>query len=236
MKLIINRDISEIRSFSGTVVIIDVLRAVTSMCCLFHSGVKHIFIKSNQQECFIYQQQHPDSLILGEKNGQQIEGFDLGNSPEKLLKKNVNGRSIAMLTSNCTRGVLAAENASSIYCAGLVNIGAVADSLIEHSPEQVLIAPMGKLDGKCPADEACAEYLHNCLSGIDPDFETLRTSIMNSSEARKFSDPNLPHFSVQDLEICLSLNRFPFVLTARTTDRFTEIVNKNPYPTTSFNS
>ena len=223
MKLLISREISEIKSFPGTVVIIDVLRAATSMCCLFSRGVKIIVLKANKEECLIHRRLHPEVLILGEERGDQIDGFDLGNSPEQILRSNLNNRSIVMLTSNCTRGVLSAERATSIYCAGFVNIEAIAESLIEQSPEQILIVPMGNLSNRCPADDACADYLRNCMLGIATDFESLRSLIKNSSEAKKFFDPTFPQFMSQDLSISLSLNKLPFVLTVKKTDSLTEI-------------
>jgi 2-phosphosulfolactate phosphatase len=223
MELFIRREISEIKSFYGTVIIIDVLRAVTSMCCLFSQGVKNIEIKANKEECLNHKKQHPEVLTLGEELGYQIDGFDLGNSPEQILSKNLKNHSIVMLTSNCTRGILAAENAAAIYCAGFVNIQAVAESLFEHSPEKILIVPMGNLNSRCPADDACAEYLYNYLTGKTIDFGRLKSLIEGSPEVEKFFDTTIQEFTTQDLMISLSLNKFPYALTVRKTDFKTEI-------------
>lgn len=224
MEKLICRDVSTIRSFSGTVVIIDVLRAATSMCSLLHQGVKKIVLKPDTKACLAFKFNHPDALLLGEKHGYQIDQFDLGNSPDWILKQRLCGRTVAMLTSNCTRGVLMARNAASIYCAGFVNINATADHLMEHCPEPLLIVPMGNLDGsRCPADDACADYLFNYLSGMATNVETTISTIKDSTEAKRFFDPANKAFPIEDLIVCLTINKLPHLLCVKTSNSTTII-------------
>ena len=68
---------------TGLAVAIDVLRAFTTAGYLFAAGVKQIILVSGVEEAFSFAKL-PDSLILGEIDGIQVEGFDLGNSPSML--------------------------------------------------------------------------------------------------------------------------------------------------------
>ena len=181
---------------------------------------------SNKEQCILHKEQNSRVMTLGEERGCQIDGFDLGNSPEQILSKDLYNYSVAMITSNCTRGVIAAKRASSIYLAGFMNVAATANALLGGSYKDVLISPMGNLNGRCPADDACADYLRSYLLGEEVDYMQYRSSIVNSSEAKKFSNLETPEFPSRDLMICLSLNELPYELNVSNTDSITSVKAK----------
>src|ERR1041385_7397173 len=61
------------------VVVIDVLRATTSMCVALQTGVKKILPVATPEECMVFKDF--DFLCAAERNAVKLDGFDLGNSP-----------------------------------------------------------------------------------------------------------------------------------------------------------
>ncbi|MCE7738639.1 MAG: 2-phosphosulfolactate phosphatase [Candidatus Heimdallarchaeota archaeon] len=78
--------------------VIDTFRATSTLAVLAESGVENIFIVKNQEEARILQKQLcPGCLLIGEEKGLKIKGFDYGNSPSFLYKKNLENKSVVFL-------------------------------------------------------------------------------------------------------------------------------------------
>lgn len=123
----------------SVVVVIDILRATTSMCVGFGSGVEHIVPVEHQDECLAYREK--GYLIAGERSGEKIDGFDIGNSPFEFMDPRVNGARIAMTTTNGTRALKAAQvrDAKEIIVGAFTNISTVVDWLIEQNEHVCLL-------------------------------------------------------------------------------------------------
>jgi len=77
-------------------------------------------------------------LMLGERGGKKIEGFDLGNSPLSVTKKVVYGKRLFMSTTNGTKSLQKVQNAQHLFAKGLLNRKAVAEKIISLKSENVL--------------------------------------------------------------------------------------------------
>lgn len=82
------------------VVVIDVLRATTSMCAGIHNGVHSITPVADVDECRKYRDK--GYIIAAERNGAKIKDFDMGNSPYEYMSLKLKGKKIAMTTTNGT--------------------------------------------------------------------------------------------------------------------------------------
>ena len=118
-----------------TVVVIDVLRASTTICTALRNGVRSVIpVADFAQATEIKTRIGRDSILLGgENDGLRIPGFDLGNSPEEYRPEVLAGKSLAFVSSNGTRAILKARQAAHVIVAGIVNITSVVDYLIEYS-------------------------------------------------------------------------------------------------------
>lgn len=85
------------------VVVIDVLRATTSMCVAFDHGVKSIVPVLNIEDAQPYKDK--GYLSAGERGGEQVEGFDFGNSPYSFMDKKLKGKNLVMTTTNGTKAL-----------------------------------------------------------------------------------------------------------------------------------
>ncbi|MBX3101036.1 MAG: 2-phosphosulfolactate phosphatase [Bacteroidetes bacterium] len=85
------------------VVVIDILRATTSMCVAFGHQVSSIVPVETIEECS--QWKAKGYLAAAERNGEMIPGFDFGNSPYSYMRPDIAGRHLAMTTTNGTQAL-----------------------------------------------------------------------------------------------------------------------------------
>ncbi|MCB0835209.1 MAG: 2-phosphosulfolactate phosphatase [Bacteroidetes bacterium] len=127
-------DVSE-----AIVVVIDILRATTTMCVAFDHGAELMVPVEHIDECKAYEEQ--GFLIAGERSGEQIAGFDFGNSPFSYGPEIVSGKKIAITTTNGTRAIKAAQvrNAKEIVVGSFSNISLLSRWLINQNEHVCLI-------------------------------------------------------------------------------------------------
>jgi 2-phosphosulfolactate phosphatase len=116
----------------GTAVVIDVLRASTSIVYALEAGAKEIIPCQEVDEARQKAAQFPagEVLLVGERAGLPIDGFDLSNSPSECTPQLVAGKTIVLTTTNGTRAVLAARHARRVLIGAFVNATAVYEQLL----------------------------------------------------------------------------------------------------------
>ena len=126
-------------------VAIDVLRATTTMAWALQNGAEAIqaFADLAQLDAAASAWPNDQSLRAGERGGQKLDGFDLGNSPLAVTPERVGGRRIFMSTTNGTRALDRVRSAPMLLTAALVNRSAVAKRLLQHRPEQIWMVGSG---------------------------------------------------------------------------------------------
>ncbi len=201
------------KNASGLTIIIDVFRAFSTACYAIDKGVKKIYPVGNINLAFNLKKENPDFILVGERNEQKPEGFDFGNSPSQLINATLNGKTMVHTTSSGTQGIANANNADEILTGSFVNAAAIIRYIQRKQPETVSLVCMGYAC-QYPTDEdtTCAEYIKNELEGKPNNFDKMVETIKKGDGAR-FFDPQKQSWSPQqDFELCLSLNRFNFVL------------------------
>ncbi len=125
--------------------VIDVLRATTTISWALKNGADSIQVFADldllRESAIKYQSDA--RLMLGERGGKKIEGFDLGNSPLSVTKKVVNGKRLFMSTTNGTKSLQKVQNAKHLFAMGLPNRRAVAEKIISLKSDNVLILGSG---------------------------------------------------------------------------------------------
>ena len=124
-----------------TVVVIDVLRATSTMVEALANGAKNIFAVATTDEAVKIATGigRDQTLLAGERNCVRIEGFDFGNSPLEMTAENVGARQLIMTTTNGTAALAAAASARRVLVASLLNVDAVARELAEGDEEITLL-------------------------------------------------------------------------------------------------
>jgi len=143
----------------ATAVVIDVLRATSTMAAALAAGARGIYPTATTEEAIALAQSlgREDTLLCGERRGERIEGYDLGNSPAEFTPEVVGDRRLVMNTTNGTRAFLAVEAAERVFAASFVNVSAVARRL--DGVEDLLIVCAGREDVFGLEDAVCAGAL-----------------------------------------------------------------------------
>ncbi|MGE5393508.1 MAG: 2-phosphosulfolactate phosphatase [Candidatus Saccharibacteria bacterium] len=197
----------------GLTVIIDVFRAFSTACYAFGNGVQKIYPVGDLDKAYEMKSANADYILVGERFEQKPEGFDFGNSPSQLLQASLNGKTMVHTTSSGTQGIANATQADQILTGSFVNAGAIVRYIQQQKPQQVSLVCMG-YSCQYPTDEdtLLAVYVKNELLGIPNDFKAMVEQIKTGDGARFFAPEKQQWAPMADFDLCLSLNRFDFVL------------------------
>jgi 2-phosphosulfolactate phosphatase len=126
----------------GSAVVIDVLRATTSIVYALDAGAKAVFPCLAISDALALAKQLPpgEVVLAGEREGAAIEGFDLGNSPDEFTPDRVGGKMVVFTTSNGTHAISHARAADEVLLAAFVNADAVVRHLVDCHHIHILCA------------------------------------------------------------------------------------------------
>jgi 2-phosphosulfolactate phosphatase len=124
-----------------TCVVFDVLRATSSMLTALAHGAGEIYPVRTIEEALALREQMPEAVLGGERKGDRILGFDVGNSP--LEYRTLKGKSIITTTTNGTIALRACEKAERVLVGALLNIDALVKELAKSAPERLTIICAG---------------------------------------------------------------------------------------------
>ena len=208
------------RAACGIAVVIDVFRAFTTACFSFANGAESVLAVGKIETALRLKKENPDRLLMGERHGAAPPGFDFGNSPSEIERVDLTGRTLIHTTSAGTQGLVNATGADEVITGAFVNAAAIVRYLRAKDSAHVSLVCMGR-EAVEPTDEdtLCAEFLRASLADNPTDFAIIRERLRGAVSARKFFDPELAWAPERDFELCLSLDRFDFVLQAERVER-----------------
>lgn len=116
---------------NSVVVIIDVLRATSTIATALHNGAKAIIPVDSVAECIRIGKQI-EAITAGERDGQVAEGLQYGNSPFEYPKEFIADQTLVLTTTNGTKLLHMAldKGADNIITGSFPNLQAVCDYLI----------------------------------------------------------------------------------------------------------
>jgi 2-phosphosulfolactate phosphatase len=143
-----------------TVLVVDVLRASTTMVTALANGAAGIepVVDAAEARRRAATYRGNGRVLAGERRGITVPGFELGNSPLEMTAAQVRGRTIVFTTSNGTRALLACRQAAAVGVAGLVNLTAAARWAAGRERD-VTIVCAGERGGRSLEDHVCAGLL-----------------------------------------------------------------------------
>jgi 2-phosphosulfolactate phosphatase len=146
------------------VVVIDVLRATSAICTALENGVDRIKPVATVEEAREWQAQ--GYIAAAERNGQIVEGFNLGNSPVAFIEKaeELKGKTVVLTTTNGTKAIGMASPKQTVVIGALNNLDALSSWLLKQD-ENVLILGSGWKDKFNLEDTICAGALADALIG-----------------------------------------------------------------------
>ncbi|XOF33974.1 MAG: 2-phosphosulfolactate phosphatase [Candidatus Electrothrix sp. YB6] len=201
----------------GIAVIIDVFRAFSVACYCLHGGAERVLPVGAVEEALTLKEQVACPVLIGERGGRRLDGFDFGNSPSELQSAELQGKNIIHTTHAGTQGVVHARRASEVLTGAFVNARATARYIRSRSPETVTLVRMGwKAETPSDEDNLCADYLESLLLELPFDEQAVRPALKASPCAERFFDPQQPWNPAEDFDLCLRINTFDFAVIAGT--------------------
>lgn len=124
---------------NSIVVIIDILRATSTIATALHNGAKEIIPVNSVAECIKLSKQM-DAIPAGERDGQIAEGLQYGNTPFTYMPDFIKGKTLVLTTTNGTRLLHEAldANASEIITGAFSNFSAVCNFITSQKKDIVL--------------------------------------------------------------------------------------------------
>jgi len=165
-----------------TTVIIDVLRASTTIVTALTNGAKEIvpvgtieFAVKVSGGMFGGQ-----TLLGGERNTKKIEGFALGNSPSEYTKEIVSGKTIVFYSTNGSQAIVKAKYSNNLFICAFNNLESLAAHLKELN-EDVVILCSGNNNFFSLEDSVCAGRLIQEIA--DKSSKVILTDSANAASA-----------------------------------------------------
>jgi len=126
--------------YNEIVVVIDVLRATSAICTAFDYGVESIIPVSTIEEARDYKSK--GFIVAAERNGEIVEGFDLGNSPFGFMQDHLKGEKVVLTTTNGTKCIHMARGGGQVVIGSLLNLDALS-AWLKKQDKNVLILCSG---------------------------------------------------------------------------------------------
>jgi len=124
------------------VVIVDILRATTSICAAFDHGVEKIIPVGGVEKARSYKEK--GYIVACERDGKVLDFADVGNSPSDFLDDSFKGKTIAYSTTNGTKAINLASDADKIAIGSFTNLSALADWLTGQDNNIVVLCAAWK--------------------------------------------------------------------------------------------
>ncbi|MEZ0537167.1 2-phosphosulfolactate phosphatase [Caldicellulosiruptoraceae bacterium PP1] len=112
--------------------VIDTFRATTVLITALYNGAKYIIPVEEIEEALLLKDINHNLVIGGERKALKIPGFDLDNSPLSYRKDIIEGKAVAITTTNGTRALKVALKSKRIFPIALINAKYTIEYLIKH--------------------------------------------------------------------------------------------------------
>ncbi len=200
----------------GIAVIIDVFRAFSLEAVLFANGASEIICCKEEERARQLRAEHPGWVLIGERDGKILPGFDYGNSPAAIKDLSFAGRTVVHTTTNGTRGLAAAVHADKLLVGSFLNAKATARYIVAQKPPEVSLVCMGWKERTTEEDTLCAAYLQALLKGEPFDHLEEKCRELRFTEGKKFFEPDRQDvFPKEDFLICTKPNRYTFAIVSK---------------------
>lgn len=197
------------------VVVIDVLRATSSIVYGIDNGATAIIPVANVEDCLNYSGK--GFLLAAERDGKVVEGYDFGNSPFSYTTEKVGGRTVVLTTTNGTKALhMARKRAHQVVMGSFLNLQALCNWL-KNQDKSVLLLCAGWKDKFNLEDTLFAgavvaelrkEFTHFDDSSVAAEDlytlakDDLRGYLHKSSHSHRLAELNIE----EDVRFCLQLN------------------------------
>jgi 2-phosphosulfolactate phosphatase len=210
------------------VLVIDVLRASTTIATALANGAKAVIPLDSTEEVVTRAKafDRGEVKLAGERQMRPIPGFDLGNSPLEFTRETVEGKTVLLSTTNGTGAISAIQGARDVVIGSYVNFSAVLAMVRAalRGGNDIAIVCAGREKQFSLEDAACAgRYVHHAarrLSNVSLNDAALAGMLID----RRYTDNLLRLFAASahgraladagygdDLTACAAIDSYPVI-------------------------
>lgn len=206
-----------------TVIVVDVLRASSTIATALSNGARAVVPAPDMAEAgkIASNMDHRSFLMGGERGGEKIEGYHLGNSPLEYTSPTVHDRTIIFNTTNGTTAIARARLAQHLVIGSFLNASRVVNFVRDADLDTIVICA-GWRNRVSLEDTLCAGLLLDRLwAGQEPgtvsdtahiaysqyryDRDHLDQSLRRTHHARWLVDRGF----AADVEYCFRIDALP---------------------------
>ena len=183
-----------------TAVVIDVLRATTTIAWALKNGAESVKTFADVEKLKLESLTWPKEkrVLIGERGGKKLDGFDLGNSPLGVTSEFVSGKRIFMSTTNGTKALKKVDRFSNLFTLCLPNRKAISRMLLNVCPNYVCLLGSG-WEGSYSLEDSLAA---GSLASLLLDIKSINVNIGNDELQASIA---LWQFWKDDIEGCLRI-------------------------------
>ena len=120
----------------SVVVVVDILRATSCIVTALAHNIAAVRPVGSLSDCQVLQQE--GYIGAAERGGQKVEGFQLGNSPFSYMNPELEGKNIALTTTNGTDAIVRSKEANQVLVGSFLNF-AVLINYLKKLPYDIII-------------------------------------------------------------------------------------------------
>jgi 2-phosphosulfolactate phosphatase len=201
-------------------IVIDVIRATTSMVVMFERGAARVFAADTVEQAREGARKHPGRLLCGERHALPLPDFDFGNSPAQFAQLDLAERELILTTTNGSRAFYACPEQSIRLAGCFYNAQRVTARALRFAQERssnIGIVCSGELGYFALDDATCAGYLAQVLQQQYPAIQCHESVLAATAIYQGYAPPRMLEFGAsaqsvraahltEDLEICVQID------------------------------
>ena len=134
------------REQRAVAIVVDALRASATITMLLRQGAAEVIVVKEVSEAYAYRDDHPEVLLVGERGGLRVDGFDFGNSPTEIQHADLRERQVVFTSTTGAQRLVECLGASAIVVGTTINATAVVRQVVALSQAAnvpIVIIPAG---------------------------------------------------------------------------------------------
>jgi 2-phosphosulfolactate phosphatase len=214
MRFIITNDQGLDKAKEELIVVIDVLRAFTTACYIIDNNPKDYIIVPDIDTAHKLKKENLDYILIGERNGFNLPGFDYGNSPTEIKDLDFSNKAVVHTTTLGTKGIInALKHTKKVITGSFINAKAIINYIKKENPDNVyLFCSDGRLNDN--EDLMFAKYIKGYFENKPLDMDPIENDLIKHESGINYLTNPTTKYSKSDFFLALELDKFNFVIKA----------------------
>lgn len=192
----------------GFTIVVDVFRAFTVSYFIQANKPLRYILTNSIEHALELKSNYAKPILIGERNGVQVPGFDYGNSPTAIQNKDFSGCTVIHTTTAGTKGVMDQPEKNEVVVGSFVNKNALLKHIKENEIEIINLYCTAPPDWG-NEDLLFAAHFKKLLKGEKSDFHGIVSELKIGSGLRLLKSKTEP---ASDFEYCMLRNKFNTIL------------------------